>query len=58
MAPYWGEVEIDVEMNRAPTGPVPVDVPAKGPWTLYEFDGDLADDAGVEKLEPGVVTLI
>ncbi len=58
VAPYWREVEIDVEMGRAPTGPVPVDVQAKGPWTLYEFDGDLADDAGFEKLEPRVVTLI
>jgi hypothetical protein len=52
VAPYWGEVEmnVEVEMDRAPT--------AKGPRTLYEFDGDLADDAGFEKLEPGEVTLI
>jgi hypothetical protein len=58
VAPYWGEVEMDVEMGRAPTGTVPVDVQGKGPWTLYEFDGDLADDAGFEKLEPREVTLI
>lgn len=56
VAPYWGEADMNVEMGRAP--PVPVVVQGKGPWTLYEFDGDLADDAGFEKLEPGVVTLI
>jgi hypothetical protein len=58
VAPYWGEVEMNVEIDGAPTGPVPVDVQGEGPWTIYDFDGDLADDAGFEKLEPGVVTLI
>jgi len=58
VAPYWGEVEMDVEMNRAPTAPLPVHVQAKGPPALYEFDGGLADDACFEKLEPEMVTLI
>jgi hypothetical protein len=58
VAPYWGEVEMDVEMDRAPTGPVPVHVQATGPSTLYKFDGDSADDASFEKLEPRVLALI
>jgi hypothetical protein len=51
VAPYWGEVEMNVKA-------VPVDVRPKGPSTLYEFDGELADDASFEKLEPEVVALI
>ena len=58
VAPYWGEVETDVEMAREPTGPVPVDVQAEGPGTLYEFDGQVADDASFLKLEPQVITLV
>ncbi|KAL9614067.1 MAG: hypothetical protein Q9167_001421 [Letrouitia subvulpina] len=46
VAPYWGEVEQDVEMDRGPTGPVPVNIQTEGPSALYEFDGDVADDAG------------
>jgi hypothetical protein len=58
VAPYWGEVEMDVEMARGPTGPVPVDIQAEGPWALYEFDGHVADDASFLKLEPRVITLV
>ncbi|KAL8909331.1 MAG: hypothetical protein Q9171_005089 [Xanthocarpia ochracea] len=58
VAPYWGEVEQDVETARKPTGPVPVNIQKEGPWALYEFDGDVADDAGFLKLEPKLVTLI
>ena len=58
VAPYWGEVEQDVEMARKPTGPVPVNIQKDGPWALYELDGDVADDAGFLKLEPQVVTLV
>ena len=46
VAPYWEEVETDVEMARRPTGPVP------------EFDGHAADDASFLKLEPRVITLV
>ncbi|KAI3333061.1 HET-domain-containing protein [Ustulina deusta] len=58
VAPYWGDIEMDSEMNLAPTGPVPMDVEAKGPSTLYEFDRDQADDAVFKKLEPRVITLV
>jgi hypothetical protein len=51
VAPYWGEIEMDVET-------VPVDVQAEGPSTLYKFDGNMADVTGFEKLEPEIVTLI
>lgn len=44
---------MDIEMKRPATGPtIPVVVESEGPWLLYEFDGDLTDDAGFEKLEP------
>ena len=58
VAPYWGEVETDVEMGREPTGPVPVNIQAEGPSTLYQFDGHVADDASFLKLEPQVITLV
>ncbi|GAP83692.1 putative heterokaryon incompatibility protein [Rosellinia necatrix] len=58
VAPYWGEVETDVELEREPTAPLPVDIQPEGPSTLYQFDGDAANDAAFEKLEPEVVTLI
>ena len=58
VAPYWGEVETDVEMAREPTGPVPVDIQAEGPSTLYKFDGHVADDPSFLKLEPQVITLV
>ena len=56
--PYWGEVERDVELARGPIGPVPANIQTEGPGVLYEFDGDVADDAGFLKLEPRLVTLI
>jgi len=58
VAPYWGEFPMDIVMDRASADPLPVDVQAKGPSALYEFDGDLADDACFEKLEPETVILI
>lgn len=58
VAPYWGEVETDVEMHREPTPPVPVDIQSQGPWALYEFDGQAADDASFLKLEPRSITLV
>ena len=41
-------VEKDVEKAREPTGPtMSVNIPADGPWALYEFDGlYTTDDAG------------
>ncbi|KAL8862649.1 MAG: hypothetical protein Q9178_001147 [Gyalolechia marmorata] len=56
VAPYLGEVEHDVEMARKPTEPVPVNIQKEGPWALYEFDGDVVDDAGFLKLELQVIT--
>ena len=58
VAPYWGGVEMDVEMERELTGPVPVDIQKDGPGVLCEFDGDVAESARFLKLEPQVVTLI
>jgi len=58
VAPYWGEVEMDVEMARGPTGPVPVDIQVEGPGALYEFDSLVAHDASFLKLEPQVITLV
>jgi hypothetical protein len=58
VAPYWGEAEVDIEVGRAPTAPVHVDIQALGPDGRYEFDGDVVDDAGFEELESEVVTQI
>jgi hypothetical protein len=44
--------------GRVPAEPVLVDIRAEGPAVLYEFDGNVADGVGFEKLEPRVVTLI
>ncbi|KAL8692088.1 MAG: hypothetical protein Q9218_002817 [Villophora microphyllina] len=52
VAPYWGEI------TREPIAPVPANIQTKGPGALYEFDGDVAEDAGFLKLEPQLVTLI
>ncbi|KAL8838913.1 MAG: hypothetical protein Q9170_001950 [Blastenia crenularia] len=58
VAPYWGEVERDVERGREPTGPIVMDREIRGPEALYELDGDVAEDAGFVKLEPQLVTLV
>ncbi|KAI1108039.1 HET-domain-containing protein [Nemania sp. NC0429] len=58
VAPYWGEVETNNELNGESTGPVSVDVEVSGPLSLYKFDGELADEAAFEKLEPEMITLI
>lgn len=58
VAPYWGEVEQDVEEQRESTGPIPIDIQTPGPSALYELDGDVAEDAGFLKLEPQLITLL
>ena len=54
VALYWE----DAEMAREPVGPIPVDIRTEAPWSLYEFDGEVAEDASFLKLEPRVITLI
>jgi hypothetical protein len=49
---------MDVELGRRRTRPVPGNIQAKGPQALYEFDGDVADNAGFLKLEPRIITLV
>ena len=59
VSPYWGDMEMDLEMGREASGPaVHVEIQTEAPWSLYEFDGPLADDVSFLRLQPRVVTLI
>ena len=58
VGPFWEGTEEGGGMAREATGPRAVDILTEAPWSLYEFDGDVADESGLLKLEPRVVTLI
>ncbi|KAM0812128.1 putative heterokaryon incompatibility protein [Seiridium cardinale] len=58
VATYWGDDDTGHGLGRESRGASPVNVQAEAPWSLYELDGDAADNSGFEKLEPEVVILI
>jgi hypothetical protein len=58
VAPYWGELDKNTVKDPETTGLVHVDIQGQGPSSLYEFDGDLTDVAGCERLEASIITLV
>ncbi|KAL8797818.1 MAG: hypothetical protein Q9195_000170 [Heterodermia aff. obscurata] len=58
VGPFWGDVERDVMAGRERKGVVVGSPGTSGPEMLYEIDGDVAEDAGFEKLDARMVTII